>query len=443
MKRLLQLGFWLLLLTGTQSVAQQVTPEAAQPDNALPPQSAITEDDHVLTGVHRLSLGSLESGRNMLYPSFTVMQQADSNPLLTGAQSGWQPITMAMGSFSLQRSTTRDNLQLVYQGSGRVYANETNLNSQSHELAISNSVKLGRSTLLLSDNLTFSREASFGATYLQGSTMPAASDLAPGVLPNQSILTGLADRITNVGAAEIDYHLSREDSLTISATHSILHFLEGGYLSNAQLGFKAGYDRQIRHTTLGISYGYDTWNFAQSPLVAHSHTALFQYGYRVTARLALQAGVGPQLTIFNANLPTNTGFSSTIAAHYRMRSADLELTYYHGIGGGAGVVVTSYSDLVSGGATRRLSRKWSSSVTGGYSHNSAASTLAGTIVPLGSASYQSATTGVEMRRDAGANRQWLFSYQFQDQISGNLIGKTTRHVFGVGFAWQMRPIHLQ
>jgi len=444
MKKVLQITLCVALGAPITALAQQTadSPPTTQAG------STVAEDHHLLTGVHDLTLGSPEGGRNVLTPSLSVMQDVDSNGYSSTSTVGWEPLTMLGGSLGLERSGKRDSLQLQYVGNGSIYETNSSLNTFWHSLGFNNELSLGRASLLLTDSFSYSRQATFGANYAPFAGT-SNTDLNAGLLPNQSVLTPLGDRIGNAAAAEIDYHLSREDSITASFTQSMLHFLEGSYLNSNQLGFQSGYNRQIRHHTIGLSYGYQQWTFGDISLEGRTHTAQLSYGYRITSRLAFQASAGPQIAEFNLGVPRQVGLSSSVALHYQMRASDLAVTYNHGLSGGAGVLATAKSDTVAGNLTRRISRRWSGAFSAAYSRNSAISGF-GAFNLLGASSlYNTITVGAVVTHDISADKQLVFSYQVQDQVTGTFTApgappfQLVRHLIGAGLTWHMRPIHLQ
>jgi hypothetical protein len=444
MKKVLQITLCVALGATTTALAQQT----ADSSSTTPAGNAVAEDHHLLTGVHDLTLGSPEGDRNVLTPSLSVMQEADSNAFNSSSTVGWAPVTMFGGSLGLEHSGKRDSVQLQYGGNGALYETNSSLNTYWHNLGFNNELSMGRASLLLSDSFNYSRQATFGANYAPFAAT-SNTDLNAGLLPNQSVLTPLAGRIGNTAAAEIDYHLSREDSITASFTQSMLHFLDGSYLNSNQLGFQSGYNRQIRHHTIGLSYGFQQWTFETNPLEGRSHTAQFSYGYRITSRLAFQASAGPQIVDYNLNLPEQVGLSSSVALHYHMRASDVDVTYNRGLSGGAGVLATAKTDSVAGNLTRRISRRWNGAFSAGYGRSSAISGLQAFNLIGATSLYNTITVGAVLTHDISTDKQLVFSYQVQDQATGTFTAPgappfhLVRHLIGAGFTWHIRPIHLR
>ena len=331
-----------------------------------------------------------------------------------------------------------------------MYSPQSDLNTTIHDLQFTQEIDWRRWSLLLSDQLGYFPESSFGfGGYYSGQSSLASYN--PNLLPSQSILTVRSSRLSNTAVGELEYILSRKSSFTASASYGILHFQQAGFVNNSDVALRAGYSYSpTRRDTFALFYGFSVFRFEGSPQQIHDQTVHLAYGRRITGRLALELSAGPDLYTFRNPLVASErqiSWELDSALTYRLPKTDFRIAYTSYLTGGAGVLPGARSDDVRLTATRQLSRKLYSSLDLGYARNTA---LQQTTQVTGNQAFNTWYAGLQLRRPMGRYMNVFLDYYFQRQSSDIALcavsicgGPTTlRHHFGIGFDWHRRPIPL-
>lgn len=466
-----------------QDQSQQQTPAdqgAAQPAAPIPAyhsplasaagngdedtQTELTPDTRALTGVENLSLGTPIS-HTYWQPHVDFSSTVDSNPQIQPGQSSWGTWTSVSGGVDLHRASGNSVLALDYIGGG-MFSNDSGAsNGILQGVNFSDKYSFRRWALLLLEQLNYSPGSGFGLNGLGGSTFPGAGSSGAGSTfnPGQTLLTGDGQILQNSFNTEVDAFLTARSSLTFVGGYSLGHYFQSDLFDYGNANFRAGYNYQIdRKNTFGLSYTFSEYNYSNSDQSITSHTALVSYGRRVTGRLAFQIAVGPQVSF--SHQPIGGGTSSgggaaggagvtsatlvnwSLSANlqYQLQRTGLGLTYYHGVGGGSGLLAGSLTDTVSGFATRRVSRTFAGGISGGYSRNQ------GQVVGAATSSNQTYDYwygGANLTHPIGRSLALSLSYQLQYQSSNAAfcIGPTCgtsviRNSITFGVGWHERPL---
>jgi len=424
-----------------------------------PSQKSITPDTRPLSGAEQFTLGSEGRRRSYMVANFHFLEIADTNSSSQPTGSTTDSVSLLSGDFSVQRLWSRYALTAAYAGGGALYNTRSDLNQSFHQVSLSQRVALRRWGFLLADEASYLPESSFGYSGLNSwnslgtglsSVGAPTSNLNPLFLPNQSILTGLARRVSNTVVGEVDYDFSRRSSFTVTGAYGLLHFLDQGFIDNRSAMVRAGYNHALtHHDTLGLIYGFNQIAFGPLNSRIMSHSAQLAYGRRVTGRLALELSGGPQITTFrNAPVSSDRRVSGTVGAllRYERIRDSFSLSYLRGISGGSGLFAGANTDQVEATAARKLSRMWSGSVSFGYGRNEGLREITPT---LSNFRFTSWNAGAGLVRALGRRMQAHFTYNMLRQnsdsiacITGNTNCGTAflRHQFGLGVDWTSRQI---
>jgi hypothetical protein len=423
-----------------------------------PSQKTITPDTRPLSGAEQFTLGS-EGGRRSMVANFHFREIADTNSSSKPTGSTTDSASLLSGDFSVQRLWSRYALTAAYAGGGALYNTRSDLNQSFHDVSLSQRLVLPRWGFLLTDEVSYLPESSFGYSGLSslsnlGTGLSAVgastSNLNPLFLPNQSILTGLARRVGNTVVGEVEYDLSRRSSFTVTSSYGLLHFLDQGFIDNHSAMVRTGYNHALTpRDTLSLIYGFNQLTFGPLSTKILSHSAQLAYGRRVTWRLALELSAGPQITTFrNAPVSSDRQVSGTVGAllRYQRIRDSFYFSYLRGISGGSGLFAGAESDQVAASATRKLSRIWSGSVSFGYARNEGLREITPT---LNNFRFRSWNVGAGLGRPLGRRMHAHFTYNMLRQNSGSIVcitGNTScgtvflRHQFGLGVDWTSRRI---
>lgn len=435
------------LTTGESSTTTETSPEpAAAP--AKPEQRPVSE-------IEQLGLG-LKGGRSVLTSRLHVAFQGDTNASASAGASILRSSSTLGGNVELMRDWGRSSLSLNYAGDGTLYNSRAGLNRQSHSLGLRYNLA-GRSwSLTLRDSVGFLPESAFGFnTQAGGSLLPGVpstvqSQLNPLLVPNQSILNGFGQRISNTFAGEVGYVLSRRSNLSVSSSYGILRGLGSGLVGNDRWSLGLGYNYQLTgRDSLSMSYSHSGSSFKGSDFSIQGDTASVGYTRQLSGRLALQVNGGPYVSRFQnpvAGDRTRLSFSMGSSLSYQLADASLQLSYTRGITGGSGVLLGAHTDQFDGGISKRLSRMWNGALGLGYARNVSLVQSTGLTNQI---NFNTWHGRVDVSRPVGRYARMGLSYGVTGQASnssfcqGAACGQSSiRHRFGLSFDFSFRPIAL-
>jgi hypothetical protein len=419
----------------------------------------MTPDTRPLTGAQQLTFGSPDRP-SFLVPRLHFSELVDTNPGITGTDSNPTALTTITGGLELQRRSRTSELSLHYQGGGAFYAKRDEFsafnqpNSTFQGVGISQHLTFGRWSLLASDEVSYvsAGSSSLGAASglsLGSVPMTSLAGLNSAFIPAQNRVEQAGSSVSNSVVMEADYLFGPRSAITVTGSYGILHFPDGGLLNSDQKGAAVGYNRTLTaHDTIGVSYGFTAYGYDNFDASVWDHTLYLMYGRRVTGRLSLRLAGGASVVQFRGADPEDSraSWSAEGGLHYALRATDLNVSYSRAINGGSGVDLAANSDVVQGGVTRTIFRRWMASSGVGYSRNMGL--RSGLISGLNSSlTYSTLFVNAGVRRQIGRYTGIDITYSFQRQ-SGvvpclSCGDEVLRHTIGVGFDWGFRPIRLQ
>jgi hypothetical protein len=454
-------------------------------ENAPPPIS----ENPPLSGLDLPSLEPHSAPLSYLQPGATVSESADTN---AGNSLGGQQVTSvsrALGSVTLQRLWSHYDLALDYVGGVGYY----NIHGQGlkslQQLDMEQKINWKRGQFSVRDSFSYLPEGNFGGSYgsLGSQGIGSLGSTSFGLFANGTALgtLGLAPRILNVSLAEIQENLTPKSAITVAGGYAFTHFYGSGFdgtsfIGSSQTSAQAGYNRILSsHTQIALVYGYQGFDFSVVGTAFHTQIVQGLYGHRISGRMDLLLGAGPQLTFIDTQSATIEGTSIVpitvkntrlgVAAQARLRyqlsRTALDLTYRRFTTSGSGLFAGAQSDIVHLTATRPLTRVWSVFTDIGYSHNSRVQPLSEQqvtqcslqsppfldICPANNAnSYSYGYVGGGLHRAFGRNLHGYVSYQFNELsfdhqycVTGTVCSRiSNRSVATFGLDWTPRPIRL-
>jgi hypothetical protein len=418
-----------------------------------------------LSGAEDFTPGPFQTSRSFLMPSMNVYQWADTNPLMSVRPDGIVTLSSIVGSLVLRRNFGRSELALDYAGGGTAADRQVSspggigLNSIVQELEATQIARWRRSALLLSDQFSYLPEASFGSiqgdmnnfglgTDSLGGGLP---DLRSFLTPDQSILTERGGRVSNTFVAQGEYDISARSSITAGGAYGLLRFFESGLLDSNNAMFMTGYNRQISHAnTVAVIYRFNTLRLANLDRTIDDHVAQLSYGRKITGRLALQISAGPEIGVIRTVGVASQNrlfWNLESALHYRLGRTTLDLSYEHGLTGGAGILAGADTSQIELSANKGLSRKWEGSFGVGYANNRNVDSAA---LSASSQTFDTWYGRVQFSRPVGRTADVFVGYLLQLQDSnvptciGAVCGKSmARHQVFLGFNWHQRPVAIK
>lgn len=424
----------------------------------------VQADDHPLSGAERYALGSTGLARSFLLAGFMFREVADSNPSISSGQFSFGTAEVFGGQLALQRVWSRYQFTGEYSGGAAYYNRGTGPNSHFHQFGLIQKIDGLRWKLQLSDYFNYLPEAGYGPAggyglpvangpglppSLVGTVFNNANNLNPGLTPNQTIYTANGGRFANTSVGDVQYLVSPRGTFTATGSYGLLHFMGSGFINSTSYSASVGYNyKATTKDALGIVYGTNFNRFGGAAYNFYSQSAHLAYGRHVTGRLAFQVSAGPQIN--RVKSPTSGTFtriswSLGTSLQYRFQSFNLDVTYAHHATGGGGLLYGADSDDIRVSAGRQITRQWTAAVNGAYARNRAIQQVVGQPANFG---YRSWYAGISGSRVLGHYTTLSFNYSLERQYSGACVSGTCgpvflRHVFGLGFNWNFRPIVLE
>lgn len=463
------------------------------------PQAAPGENPP-LSGLDLPSLEPHATPMSYLQAGATFNESADSNVANNLGGGSFTSVSRALGTLTLHRLWSNYDLGLDYVGGVGYYDLSGQGFKSLQQANVDQKVTWKRGQLLLIDSFSYLPEGTFGGSYgslgsqgIQslGSTTFSSfwGGTALGVL-------GLAPRITNVSLGEVEESLTPKSSVTATVGYGFTHFYGNefsgvSYIGSSQLSAQGGYNRVLTpHTQVAVVYGYQGFDFPVTGTDFHSHVVEGLYGHRISGRMDLLLGVGPQFTFINtlsavctpSSYPlflctdlggtlgeatvksTNLGVAAQGRLRYQFTKSSLLMTYERLQTSGGGVFAGAQSDIARISLTHPLSRIWDVMFDIGYTHNdrvqpltleqvTACTTSSFTqgFCPANNAnSYNTGFVGAAVHRAFGRTWHGFASYQFNELafdssycISSAPCNRiSNRQIITLGLDWTPRPVRL-
>ncbi len=437
-----------------QSGQQEPIPAYGQ-DNAPPPIS----ENPPLSGLDLPSLEPHAAPVSYLQPGATFSESADSNAGTgLGAQS-FTSVSRALGSLTLKRLWSNYDLGLDYIGGVGYYDLPGEGLKLLQQMDLDQKITWKRGQLSVRDSFSYLPEGNFGGSYgsLGSQGIASLGSTAFGLFANGAALgtLGLAPRILNVSVADISENLTPKSAITAAGGYAFTHFYGSdfagtNFIGSSQVSAQAGYNRILSsHTQIALVYGYQGFDFSVLGTAFHSHVIQGMYGHRISGRMDLLLGAGPQITLLSfLGVPdTRIGVAGQARLRYKFPKTSLDMSYQRYETSGSGFFAGAQSDIARLTVTRPLSRVWTAGADLGYSHNNRLQAANGGIAAN---TYSYGFAGVALHRAFGREFHGYASYQFnklwfdqsfcQGTTPCNRI--SNRNVVTFGLDWTPRPIRI-
>ena len=445
---------------GSTATSNSITPGPTSTLSGVPenPTPQLIPDNHPLTGMDLLGLGTVAEGRSYIMPAFTIGEVGNTSTLVEPGLVDYETTTIPLGSVVLEAMGKKNVLSASYEGGGLIYNKRSSLDTYFQIADFTDVLQGERWQFELSDRMSAAPEASFGFTGLGiiggFGENPAASlglnsgmgQLSPMVSPGTSVLTGLSAQFSNTVALQTTYSASPRSSFTAMGAFGYLHFSQGGFLSANDAIGRVGYNYRLSaRDTVGLIYSYSLIFYPGLTNSVHTQMVGLSYGRTITGRLAFQAFGGPEFaTVKQGSLSSTRTVASGLASlTYAIHRGSLGVRVSRLIEPGSGVISGSTADVFSFNAAYRITSRWNGSLTGGFARNSA---LPNTRAPFGT-TFDYSFGSASLMRSLGRHASLHLGYelQYQNSNSGLCTALVCGHapalnIFGVGLSFFPRPI---
>ena len=453
--------------TNSGSASQQSGSPANSSAGSNPgPASSVTEDNgpqmvpdnHPLTGMDLLGLGTLAEGRSYILPAFTIGEVGDTSTIVEPGLVDYETTTIPMASVALEAIGKKNVLSASYQGGGLIYNKRSSLDTYFQMADFSDVLQAQRWQLELTDTMSAIPGASMGFVgvgVIGGfGKNPAASlglgsslgQMNPMVASQTSVLTGLFAQFSNTVVTQATYSLSPTSSITAMGAFGYLHFSQNGFLNVNDAMGQLGFNHAVTaKDTVGLFYSYSLIFYPGLPNSLHTQMAGFSYGRKVTGKLAFQAFAGPELVRIQSaagsvNRAVATGM---VSLTYAIHRGALGISAMRFVEPGSGVISGTTADTLSLFANYRITSKWNGDIDIGFAQNSA---LPNTLAPFGT-KFDYTFASAMLVRPVGRHMSVHLGYelQYQNSNSGLCTALVCGHapalnVFGIGLSFFPSPI---
>lgn len=428
---------------------------AANQQDQDQPQQAIQPDSQPLSSIQNPTVGTAEIRHSYWVPGIKYSNAVLSNSLNAAANSGWNTTSFVSGDASLLENWGHALLSANYSGGGFFSSDPTQGNGQYHQLATAYEIDQRRWQLLTIDQFSYLPQTGFGfggptelgLPGINGALAVPLPGLQPAYLPNQTILATNGPRYSNAAAAQLTVTLSPRSSLSFAGVYGLLRFVDPGNLNSDSEIFNGGYNYEISpKDTVGVTYTFSAYHFQGNPQAVGNHLGQFVYGRKITGRLALRLGGGPEITEFRVpigGVTQKVSGSGSAALVYKFVRSSVSLNYLHGVGDGSGVFTGSLMDQTNATWTRQLTREWNARLTLGFARNSPVIATKGVTSPV----FDAWQVGGGLGRPLGRDADITLGYQAQIQSSNVTVcggptcgGNYTLHQIFITVDWHTRPM---
>src|ERR1700690_149954 len=427
-----------------------------------------------LSGLDEPASEPAYGGRSYLVPGIQISESVNSTSSgLASNRSGTNEIARGLGSLDLQKVWKTSRMGLDYIAGGTVYqghVNQAHLGSayQVHTFSFDERILWRTGQFAFRDSFSFLPEGAFGSGSYGGSGAFNSGAGSGGVAGVGSIpggvgigigSIGIQPRITNFSGIDLTQALSPRSTVVVSVGYNYTDFLANAQSSlpliNSQMSSaQIGYDYLLNHhDRLSATYAYQNFRFPSAGSGnINAHIWHFTYGHRVTGKLNLVLGGGPQLIIFHnptLTLPNKISATGRAQLSYQASSrTSAQFSYNYQVSPGSGFFAGSNTNLVHVSLNHTLGRRWTLTMDGGYSYSSRLQT---SLLGASTAShYDYWYVGSSMRRQLGRYFGAFMSYQYNDiRFNGTVCttpgtcGNTSARQTGlVGIDWHPHPFRL-
>ncbi|MGB7285163.1 MAG: hypothetical protein WBE13_23090 [Candidatus Acidiferrum sp.] len=483
-KTILGIAFLAALSVGSAQVRAQQTqqtqqtqqdtedkPKPAGRDYAPPPEEngqqnqngdqsgvELQPDNQPLGGIAAPSLGTPELRHSYWVPGLEYGNAISSNSPSIVANSGWNSTNYFLGTLIILELSGHSVFGVNYSGGGTLSTGGGAVDGQMHQLSTGYSLNSGRWQILLLDQFSYLPESGFGfggGTALaipgvQGILGASLPGMQAGFLPNQSILSATGQQISNTGAAQATYLVSRRSSITVNATYGLLRYVNSSNFDSNNPTAGIGYSYELtRNDSIGVQYRFGSFQFPGNPQAIGIQVGQLEYGRKITGQLSVQLFGGPEYTAVRvpvsgqSNRLVGSGGATLL---YGWRRSQLSLIYNSGVTAGSGIFTGANTNMVTASLGRSLTRIWQGSIDGGFAKNAALLNYTAQ-TPI---HYTSWFAGAGVSRPFGRDTTLSLGYRAEIEDTNGTVcsvpacgSSYLQHSIWLSFQWHSRPLVIE
>jgi len=440
-------------------------PSISEPDSSVEPENGgnLTTpwqaDTTPLTGLQTPTLGNPELRHSYWVPGVQYGANVQSRPLGSTAAENWYVTNYVGGSLSLMKGWSNSQLALNYSGGAAITTQSGESNGTYQLLGVGQNFQWRRWQLQWMDQFSylpqtqfgFGGSTSLGLPGIGGSLGAPLGGLSGSAAPSQSIYAAIGPRYSNAAVVQMTYMISPRQSVTAAGSYGILHFTQSGNVNTDDAIGSLGYNYLLtQKDSIGVAYRFTAYHYENEPQALGDTTVSLVYGRKITQRFAFQLMAGPEYTTFRVPIGTSTSRLSGAASvnlTYGFKKGTVNFNYFHGLGGGSGVLTGAESDQFTLGASRQISRVWSINGSFGYASNRS---LYNSSSGSASNDYTAWYMGGGVGRPIGRNMNFSLAYTAsinhpsQSTCTGtNCNASYTQNTITAFLQWHTRPLVIE
>ena len=455
--------------------AQETGDQGAPPAATGPDTTTGVIENPPLSGLDDPSFEPGYGPRSYLLPRAQVSEAVDTNSNGTlGSNTSINEVTRALGALTLQEVWKTHPLDIDYTGGVTRYHARGEKIYQVHSFAGTQRFLWRTGQLALRDSASYSPQASFGFGSFGGAGAVSGGGGLGGLVGGGGVTgggggnvfnngqlgsLGNQPRVTNLSIIDITQSFSPRSSFLLAGGYGLTTFINApaGYLNSQQITGQVGYTYQLsRKDQLALMYAFQEFHFPSAGSGSfNANIWQVLYGHRISGRLDIKFGGGPQWIRTNSILQGNrsviSGSGHASLTYVTSARTNLHVTYSHYTNPGSGFFAGSNSDSIRLGLSHALTRRWNGTINTGYSRNSRILTQLSSLLN-NAGTFQYWYAGAALRRQLSRQFGVFASYQF-DKIgfdsgfcsgspSPNCSRDSMRHVGVIGLDWRPHPIRL-
>jgi len=454
--------------SGQDPNSQQNTPPPAAFGQEGSP--VVINDNPPISGLDQPSLEPNIQPRSMLLGGVEGSESLDTN-IGSDARPAIHSVTRGLAGLTMQRLWSRYQLAAAYVG-GVAYYNRAGTGLQQiQELQAQQTALWKTGQFSIRDSFSYLPEGSFGSGSYGGAggfqlglggigegmgVLGSGFGGHYGIMGSDQFGTlGQASHITNVTIADVVENLTPRSAVTAAASYGLMHFTDNtqNLINSRQYGGQVGFNYSINaKDQIAVTGVYMGFQFPGQVGADNVNTEVVQllYGHRVSGRMDLVMGAGPQWTKVHDPLSgttTRLSASGQFTLRYRLRKANLAASYERFDTSGSGFFAGGQSDIVRASVSGPLGRRYTAEADAGFARTSR---LQDVNLGVNANSFDYLFAGFAVRRQFGYNWGAFLAYQWNDQILDSSFCTpglpcnriSVRHVLTIGVDWHFHPIRL-
>jgi len=465
MVKLRTIRLTVLVLGMTVCVAAQSSSQS-QPAPAPAPafgQTApvLNPENPPVSGLDEPGLELHTATRSFVSPALQVSESADTNGGNQIGTTGLESITRVLGALDLQQFWPKSDLFLEYLGGGAFYGSPYDVKQlQAVGMEAVTRWRTGRVTLR--DSFSYLPDGSFaigtfggvpglglftgGGTGGLGGALPGGRLFGTGAFGS----VGNISRLANTAILDGVQAISPRSAITVAGGFSDAHFFDPAkqLINSDELTIEGGYSHLVTaREQIGAVYAFQLFQFpAATGGQFYNHIANLRLKYRITGRMSLTAGAGPEYTVVElGNYLNRWSLSARVLLSYKFAHSSLGVSYEKFTSAGSGFFEGANTQEARLLYTRPLGRTWEIYGDLGYSHNTK-------IQPGGVAasSYNEGSAGAILRKHLGRAYDFFVVYRFSElgfnnpiTLEGSTGSTAQRNVGSVGVEWHPTPTRIE